>query len=75
MKGMFSIKIQVYPQNPGKNYIIPRQKIPDPDRSEIKFPDPTQLENIFKNVPWPWSGETQGFGLPPQVFNSNISAV
>ena len=56
MKGLFLIKVQVYPRNPGKNILYPRKKYSDPDRPEIKFPDPTRPENILKNVPRPRTG-------------------
>ena len=56
MKGMFLIKIQLYPRNPGKNVPYPGKNIPDRDRPEIKFPDPTRPENILENVPRPRTG-------------------
>ena len=59
----------------------PVKNIPDPDRPEIKFPDPTRSENIFKNVPRPRIGGSvsvrsgpvrgnSGFRVAPQVFST-----
>ena len=56
MKDMFLIKVQVYSQIPGKTVSYPVKKYTDLDRPEMKFPDPTWPENIFKNVPQPRTG-------------------
>ena len=71
MKGKFIPEIQ------GENVSYPgKKKYPDLGRPEIKFPNPTQPENILKNVPIPRtgfgsvrsgpvrSGEVWGFKLP-----------
>ena len=71
MKGKF------IPEIPGENVSYPGKNIPDPDRPEIKFPDPPTRNKIprpdpkifFKMFPDPGpvsvrSGETRGFGLP-----------
>ena len=42
MKGKF------IPENPGENVSYPgKKKYPNPDRPEIKFPDPIQTKNIL----------------------------
>ena len=39
---MLLIKVQVYPEIPGKMSYTQVKKYPDLDRPEIKFPDPTR---------------------------------
>ena len=64
MKGMFLIKIQVYPQNPEKMFHTQVKKYPRPEPNQNKIPRPDP-KMFLKMCPDPGPvRETLGFGLP-----------
>ena len=55
--------------------LTPVKKYPDPDRPEIKFPDPTRKYSLKCSLTLDQFGPVRGnlgFQVAPQVFNLNM---